>query len=402
MKQNSFIRYFRLKKFPIYSILLSILLILYPLFTSQVYATRYFSGYSYDVDPGYHNPNWMKNLKNDVKIGELSVIGTHNSMSLHGGGGPYPDDYIRTQRMPLAMQLDAGIRYVDIRVRHYKNEFAINHGLIYQNAYFGPDVLDEIVKFLNKNPSETILMRVKRECVDNAGISECTDSQNTRSFSDTFEHEYYNASRYSSYFWKGNYNTNTCNTNPELSEVRGKIIVFEDFPTLNTFGISYKNLDIQDFFNVDDEPHRMYEKWVQVKNQLIKANAHTENNIFLNHLSGNGGWRLFTSGAAPYFVASGQYHKNTGGKRKLLTPFYSGVPIDLGNTYPDYPRLYSPDYKMNFIYYEGTNILTTKIIQEGNIRRTGIIAADFPGKSLIDSTIQLNNIYSSSDSGAQK
>ncbi|PGW46195.1 phosphatidylinositol phosphodiesterase, partial [Bacillus thuringiensis] len=100
-----------------------------------------------------------------------------------------------------------------------------------------------------------------------------------------------------------------------------------------------------------------YEEWGQVKNQLIKTSAHTENNIFLNHLSENGGWRLFTNGAAPYFVASGQYHKNTGGKRKLLTPFYSGVPVD-----------------------------------EGNIRRTGIIAADFPGKSLIDSTIQLNNI----------
>ncbi|OPA10900.1 hypothetical protein BHL54_21045 [Bacillus cereus] len=363
-------------------------------FTSHGYAKRYSSGYSYDVDPGYRNSNWMKGLKSDVKISELSVIGTHNSMSLYGGGGPYPDDYIRTQRMPLAIQLDAGIRYVDIRVRHYKNEFAINHGRIHQNAYFGPDVLDKIVEFLNKNPNETIFMRVKRECVDNAGISECTDSQNTRSFSDTFENTYYNANPYSPYFWKGNYNTNTFNTNPKLGEVRGKIIVLEDFPTLKNFGIPYKNLDIQDSFDVDDEPHAMYEKWMQVKNQLIKANELSGNRIFLNHLSGNGGWRFFTSGASPYFVASGQYHKNTGGKRKILTPFYSGVPRDLGNNYPDYPRLYSPDYKMNFIYYEGTNVLTTEKIHEGSIRRIGIIAADFPGKGLIDSIIQLNTMHS--------
>ncbi|MEX0417281.1 phosphatidylinositol-specific phospholipase C domain-containing protein, partial [Bacillus sp. C30] len=284
-----------------------------------------------------------------------------------------------------------GIRYLDIRVRHLNDTFVINHGRVHQNAHLGPDVLDKIIEFLKVNPHETILMRLKQECVDNPSIGECTDSGNTRTFSDTFEHEYYNNNRYSSYFWKDNYNSTTTSSNPQLGEVRGKIIVLENFPASKTFGISYENLDTQDYFDIDDEPRAMYEKWTQIKSHLIKANTAYEHTIFLNHLSGNGGWRFFTKGASPYFVASGQYHTTTGGERILLTPMNGRKPVDLGNAYPDYPRLYSPDYNMNFIYYEGTNILTTEHIQEGIVQHTGIIAADFPGHSLIDSIIKLNN-----------
>ncbi|MCQ6530462.1 phosphatidylinositol-specific phospholipase C [Bacillus mycoides] len=394
MQQKNANRYPRLQNLTAYVMFISILLVIYAFPTSHAYAKRYSYGYSYDIDPGYRNSSWMQNLKDNLLISELSIIGTHNSMSLYGGGGPYPDDYIRTQRMPLATQLNAGIRYLDIRVRHLNDTFVINHGRIYQNAHLGPDVLDKIIDFLKTNPNETILMRLKRECVDNPSIGECTDSGTTRSFSDTFEHEYYNNNRYSSYFWKDNYNATNTNSNPQLGEVRGKIIVLENFPVSKTFGISYKNLDTQDYFDVDDEPHAMYEKWTQIKSHLIKANTAYEHTIFLNHLSGNGGWRFFTKGASPYFVASGQYHKSTGGERTLLTPMHGRGPVDLRNKYPDYPRLYSVDYNMNFIYYEGTNILTTEKIQAGSIKHTGIIAADFPGKSLIDSIIKLNNQHS--------
>lgn len=393
MKHTNINYNLRLQKLITYVMIISIMLVSFAFPASHAYAKRDSYGYSYDIDPGYRNSNWMQNLRDDVRISELSIMGTHNSMSLYGGGGPYPDDYIRTQRMSLATQLHAGIRYLDIRVRHLNDTFAINHGRVYQNAYLGPDVLNKIIEFLKINPQETILMRLKQECVDKPSIGECTDLGNTRTFSDTFEHEYYNNTRYSSYFWKNNHHNSITNNNPKLGEVRGKIIVLENFPVSKVFGIPYENLDIQDYFDVDNEPNAMYEKWTQIKSHLIKANTVYGHTIFLNHLSGNGGWRFFTKGASPYFVASGQYHKNTGGERTLLTPIHGREPVDLGSQYPDYPRLYSPDYNMNFIYYEGTNILTTEKIQEGRIHHTGIIAADFPGKSLIDSVIKLNNIH---------
>ncbi|MEB4819467.1 phosphatidylinositol phosphodiesterase, partial [Bacillus thuringiensis] len=47
------------------------------------------------------------------------------------------------------------------------------------------------------------------------------------------------------------------------------------------------------------------------------------------------------------------------------------------------------------VFYSGTNILGTEIMQKGDIKHAGIIAADFPGPGLIDSIIRLNGIYSS-------
>ncbi|WP_291582430.1 phosphatidylinositol-specific phospholipase C [Clostridium sp. UBA6640] len=333
--------------------------VLFLLLTSKIAIAHDHSGYSHDKSIGYENQNWMSKIDGSTKLSQLSIPGTHDTMSLYGG------DSVQTQSMNLETQLKSGIRYLDIRCR-YINEtvFSIHHGFVYQEAMFG-DVLNETIDFLRRNPSETILMRVKQE------YSSVSDSE----FNDTFK-SYVN--RYNDWFWDNNGNNMQ---NPTLDEIRGKIVVLYDVGGLN-FGLSYhRKLNRQDDYHVSTN-WDLYSKWESVRDHLEKANASPKNDeIYLNYLSASGG-------SFPYFIASGHSSSGTGAPRLatgLTTPGWK-------NKYPDFPRV-NCFIGICTIAFEGTNILTTDRINNSKYTRVGILAADFPGRGLIDSTIRLNDIY---------
>jgi len=129
-------------------------------------------------------PCWMKYLKDDVLLSQLSIPGTHETMSFYGG------DAVKCQSMALPFQLQSGIRVLDIRCRHMRNRFRIYHGPIDQRVWFY-QVLNMVVDFLKKYPSETVLMRVKEE-------SSSTGSN--RPFQETFRVEYWE--KYQDYMWR--------------------------------------------------------------------------------------------------------------------------------------------------------------------------------------------------------
>lgn len=116
--------------------------------------------------------NWMSAIPDDWKMGWFTIPGTHETCARYES---VPDTAI-CQKLTLRQLLDAGVRFLDIRCRHIQNSFAIHHGREFQKLYFD-NVLEEVQSFLRDNPSETILMSVKKEH---------TDSGNTRSFVDTF------------------------------------------------------------------------------------------------------------------------------------------------------------------------------------------------------------------------
>ncbi|ANN35658.1 hypothetical protein BK704_34240 [[Bacillus thuringiensis] serovar konkukian] len=346
-----------LKKKIIQSILLLIAITLvHPPFISSVFAHNH-PGYSHDSTIGYQNPNWMKDIKDNVRLSDLSIPGTHDSMAFYGG------DITQTQTMSLATQLNSGVRFFDIRNRHIENSFAIHHGPVFQHAFFGKDVVEEMIKFLKNNPHETILMRVKEEH---------TPSNNSRSFADTFE---WYKEIYSPYFW------NAISDNPTLGEVRGKIVVLQDFSSPKKHGINYHTLKKQDNYNLGTN-WDLYNKWTAVKTHLFEANTSYQNGkkeMYLNYLSGSGG-------AFPYFVASGHSSPGTSAARLstgLTTPGWK-------DSYPDFPRV---DCFIGIctIAFEGTNVLSADLIASNNFSYSGIIAADFPGRGLIENTININN-----------
>ncbi|MEB9553502.1 phosphatidylinositol-specific phospholipase C domain-containing protein [Bacillus cereus] len=132
------------------------------------------SGSNVNQSVHYTNKDWMKYIPDSYRISQLSIPGTHGSMALYGS---VLGDILINQTMSLDIQLNPGIRYIDIRCRHYNNTFPIHHNFAFQVAYFD-DVLFSVRNFLNQNPRETILMRVQEE-YDPSG--------NTRTFGKTFE-----------------------------------------------------------------------------------------------------------------------------------------------------------------------------------------------------------------------
>lgn len=187
------------------------------------------AGYCHDSEIRTENKDWMKCISDrSVRINNLSIPGTHDTMAFYGG------DAVQCQTLSLEKQLNAGIRAIDIRCRHISDIFAIHHGCVFQNAYFG-DVLNTVARFLDEHPKETILMRVKEEYE----AEKCD-----RSFEETFVDAYWLP--YEKYFWHTS--DNLGNYIPTLSEVEGKIVVLQNFSSKNSYGIKWDadNLAIQD------------------------------------------------------------------------------------------------------------------------------------------------------------
>ena len=323
-------------------------------------------GYSHDGGVKTSNPDWMSRLRDSVRISELSIPGTHDTMAFYGG------DIARAQRMSLANQLESGIRVIDIRCRHIDDVFAIHHGQIFQKVFFG-DVLNIVVEFLKKHPRETVLMRVKQEY---------TPSNNKKTFEQVFHDKYW--TEYSASFW-----TAANSDNPTLGEVRGKIVVLQDFSASEKYGIDYDSFSIQDDYKLNSNFH-LYGKWEKVKAFLGKANDGSEDTTFMNYLSAaTNADKPIPVVVLPYFVASGHSSPGTSAPR-LAT----GRTTPGWKSWRDFPRLDCvPVVHICTIAFEGTNVLTYERVGKSYKKRVGIVMADFPGPGLIKRIIELNNKF---------
>ncbi|QHS59525.1 phosphatidylinositol-specific phospholipase C [Chitinophaga agri] len=218
--------------------------------------------------------SWMSGLADNTSLAALSIPGTHDS----GARTEPVAGTAKCQDLTIAQQLEAGVRYLDIRCRHIGNAFAIHHGSIYQNLNFD-DVLQACTSFLTSHPQETIIMSVKEEY-------DATD--NTRTFEQTFDTY---VQQYAS-FWS------TGATIPTLGQVRGKIVLLRRFGATGTpkgieatnwadnttFTISNSNatLKIQDQYVVPDNNA----KWTNVTNLFTEAFTQSNNTLYINYTSG--------------------------------------------------------------------------------------------------------------------
>lgn len=318
-------------------------------------ATGHFdSAYWHETYINLNNSRWMSRIANGTKLNQLSIPGTHDSMAYSSSMAF--GEISRTQTLSLENQLKAGVRFLDIRLKHNGSHFSIHHGSIYTGFSFD-DVLVKVRTFLQANPTETVLMRVKQE-----------DSSKSDAEMKNLFNQYLN--RYPNLF------SNVNSSNATLGEVRGKVVIVSDVASIA--GVSYRGIDKQDDYHLSTN-WDLYSKWEKIKNQLYRANnGKYDDKMYLNYLSGSGG-------VFPYFVASGHSSSGTWDPR-LLTglsePFFRGW-------YPDFPRT---GWFLWFasIAFEGTNTLTANYIDNNRLRYTGIVAADFPGERLINAIINCN------------
>lgn len=219
--------------------------------------------------------SWMASLQDNISLSKISIPGTHDSGARIDA--PVVSGTAKTQDLSIAEQLNAGVRFLDIRCRHIDNSFTIHHGPIYQNLNFD-DVLNACYAFLENNPSETIIMSVKEE----------HDASNTtRSFESTFD----------SYIQKSPSKWDLGTNIPTLGEVRGKIRLLRRFSAGTAKGINATSwadnttfeinnpgaqLKVQDYYKVTNND----DKWNGISNLFNEAKNSNSNRLFINFTSG--------------------------------------------------------------------------------------------------------------------
>jgi 1-phosphatidylinositol phosphodiesterase len=98
----------------------------------------------------------MSTIKDETPIWALTIPGTHDTCARFGG------DLVICQSLELPAQLEAGIRFLDIRTRHFNNSLPIHHGLVFQNKSF-TSVMEDVTNFLRQHSTEFVFVQVQRE-----------------------------------------------------------------------------------------------------------------------------------------------------------------------------------------------------------------------------------------------
>ncbi|GAA2705914.1 phosphatidylinositol-specific phospholipase C [Actinoplanes palleronii] len=298
------------------------------------------------------NPDWMAPLPGATSLAALSIPGTHETMSTHGGILTQTQEDFGDSGGTLARQLTAGIRMIDIRARvNTGNTFTIHHGATYQNANFD-DVLGKLGAFLAAHPGETVVLRLKQECTGELGS--CTDVSGQAGFADIFDS--YTA-RYPNLFWQPSVTRATGAATPALATVRGKVVlavlngprggVIEHYGLAQFAGWhDGSSTYVQDEYTVSSVG-AIPTKRDQVRRFLDVTSAADRSTMYVNFASGAS---IF---AQPQQVAGGAFGVQ-GVNPFLLTYLNEG------------PEVHTP------------------------VVRTGMLMLDFPGNGLIAKVIALN------------
>ncbi len=157
--------------------------------------------------------SWMQHLKDETPLSALSVPGTHNSPTCHRA---LPS--VRCQAVSPKVQLANGVRFFDIRVQPeapHSADLVLVHG-VFPISLTGPkyfrDLITDAYTFLDQNPSETLIMSIKRE-----GTGTLTDQQLSRIL---FDH-YTNGTDAPRWYSDPNI--------PTLGQARGKVVLMRRF-----------------------------------------------------------------------------------------------------------------------------------------------------------------------------
>jgi 1-phosphatidylinositol phosphodiesterase len=161
------------------------------------------SAYDHDSQVmSVNHPDWMGRLPDSTPLGRISIPGTHDSMALHGGIAYQAQSLCGTSATPdntspcdITAQLNAGIRYLDIRLKclglDSSGGFGVYHGAGSggdQHATFKTDVLAKLQQFLASYPSETVIMNVQDEGDDL--FDSCAYNPDTNTYASPFEYAF--------------------------------------------------------------------------------------------------------------------------------------------------------------------------------------------------------------------
>lgn len=159
--------------------------------------------------------SWMSSLKDSSYLSELSIPGTHQTMTFETSAS----NWMKTQTKTLEEQFSMGIRFFDIRLTYletigHEGNLVATQGNTYLKSFLS-DILSVCQKLIIQNPSETILLSLKRE---HDILSDKFIPLMLKLISENEE-----------YWYLGK-------TIPTMKEVRGKIVLLKRFKESN-YGI---------------------------------------------------------------------------------------------------------------------------------------------------------------------
>lgn len=114
-----------------------------------------------------NSADWMKKLRDEISLDEITLAGTHDSATTYVQL-PY---FMRCQSLTIEEQLEAGFRYLDIRLNEENGKLYFYHSFAKCKTGIPPwadvleleIVLNQVYSFLMSHPSETVLFVVKQE-----------------------------------------------------------------------------------------------------------------------------------------------------------------------------------------------------------------------------------------------
>lgn len=110
---------------------------------------------------------WMKGLDDDMPLSEVVLPGTHDSATKNVQLAYFS----KCHALDISEQLEAGFRYLDIRLGANKDKLRLMHGFTncttsgwpWAGTLMFDDVLDSCYAFLRQHPSEAVVFAVKQE-----------------------------------------------------------------------------------------------------------------------------------------------------------------------------------------------------------------------------------------------
>ena len=231
------------------------------------------------LTPQIDTQRWMANYP-ERRLTQVNLPGTHDT-GTYGGNGEMGT---RCQELTIAQQLEAGVRFLDLRLvydpKENADDLGIFHGDYFQNVWLRKDIMPNVVAFLARNPTECVVFCVNRGSGLSGPKGEPIDAMLHKVLMETVpRNKLYD-------------NNNTVVHDATLGGLQGCIVLLRrDLP--QTFGLNVSNwpddqaysafdigvdtkVELQDAYEyaIKRLPSiTFHDKWVNVKAHLERATA---------------------------------------------------------------------------------------------------------------------------------
>lgn len=176
---------------------------------------------------------WMSHLSSSTLMSAITIPGTHDSAAY-----TYSWPFIATQTLDITAQLNAGIRYFDLRCGLRSNILEMVHGQAILNLRL-EQVLADIYTWLAAHPSEALVAQIKRDR---------KDESSTIHFAQAIVHLLAATPDH----WR------TANTTPLLDELRGRIQLFRRFETSPAHPLGAYGIDVSHWQDNPEHPFTIH------------------------------------------------------------------------------------------------------------------------------------------------